>query len=122
MWRIFQAPLHFLKLIVKQKPLCKVNEITFLCSYSLPHPLAVFFLLHLFVPPQNLNTWNRLQKHPYNLPTFLTLFIVNASKHVMCHIKQCPHQTAPLKSTPRKISNAACLIRAGNNLTDVKYQ
>ena len=43
MWRSFQAPgLHFLKLIVKQKPLRKVNEITFLCSYPLPHPLAVF--------------------------------------------------------------------------------
>ena len=35
MWSIFQAPLHFLKMIVKQKPLCKVKEITFLGNWDL---------------------------------------------------------------------------------------
>ena len=74
-------------------------------------PPCCFFCSHLFAPSHDLNTWNRLQKHPYNLPTFLTLFIVNASKHVMCHIKQHLLHLS-FEICPRK-NNLCCLFDSG---------
>ena len=71
-------------------------------------PPCCFFWLHLFALPHDLNTWNRLQKHPYDLPTFLTLFIVNASKHVMCHIKQ--HLLHPSFEIYSSKNNLCCLF------------
>ena len=106
MWRIFQAPLHFLKLIVKQKPLRKVNEIAFLCSYPLPHALAVFSdcisLLHLTI-------WTPGTGYK----SILTIIFTNSSNSFHCKcFKTChvPHRTAPFASIISRKNNLCCLF------------